>query len=287
MDDASPGTAKKGSSDLGPRALTAVIGVPLILALAFFAPNWGLWLFLAVAAAIGAQEWVSMCAPRSPTLVVVTSTWTAAMLSAFYWGPPVSVLGTAVAGLILSTVVAVWGAEVSNAQNRITGSISGAFYCALLFGSLLGLVATPESPNVTAPDQAGWLLFPMFVFWAGDTGAYFAGRAFGKHKLAPKLSPKKTWEGAVGGTVASFGGGMLAQALMLQHLEVWHVVVLAVPGAILGQMGDLCESALKRATGVKDSGRILYGHGGVLDRVDALMFAGPWFLLCRTLIVGG
>lgn len=279
-----PADAPKKKGDLGPRLLTAAIGVPLILAMAFYAPNWVIWLFFAATTAIGAQEWLSMCAPRSPGLTVVTSVWAAAMVSAFYWAPPVSLLGTAAGGLVLTTIVAVWGDDVERAQARITGAISGAFYCALLFGSLLSLAATPGDPSQVGAQQAGWLLFPMFVIWAGDTGAYFAGRAFGKHKLAPKLSPKKTWEGAVGGAVASLGGGLLAATLMLDGLALWQVAVLAVPGAVLGQMGDLCESALKRATGVKDSGRILYGHGGILDRVDALMFAGPWFVLAKALV---
>ncbi len=138
--------------------------------------------------------------------------------------------------------------------------------------------------HAVAPHQAGWLLLPMFVIWAGDTGAYFAGRAFGRHKLAPRLSPKKTWEGAVGGACASVLGGWAAASLFFDGIPFWQVVVIALPAAVLGQVGDLSESLIKRSTGVKDSGRIIYGHGGVLDRVDGLIFAAPYFAIARHLL---
>ena len=124
-------------------------------------------------------------------------------------------------------------------------------------------------------DGAYWVILLLSVVWMGDTGAYFAGRAFGKHKLHPKVSPKKTWEGALGGLVASLGAGALAAGWYLPAFPWLGLVVAVLPAAILGQAGDLCESVLKRTCGVKDSGRILPGHGGILDRVDALVFAAP------------
>ena len=158
------------------------------------------------------------------------------------------------------------------------------FYVAGFFAAYLLLVAdAPRSE--TGPDQAGWFLFPMFVIWAGDTGAYFTGRAFGRHKLAPVVSPKKTWEGAAGGLVASVLGGLLCRAIFFTEMPISDVVIFAAPAAVLGQLGDLCESMIKRSTGVKDSGTILYGHGGILDRVDGLLFAVPWFFVARTFIV--
>jgi phosphatidate cytidylyltransferase len=120
-----------------------------------------------------------------------------------------------------------------------------------------------------------WLLFALLVNWAGDTGAYFAGRAFGKHKLAPEVSPKKTWEGAAASVVASVvvaGGYVLT---LIPEIPAVHVVVLAILANIAGQLGDLVESAMKRGAGVKDSGAILPGHGGFLDRVDSTLFALP------------
>ena len=116
---------------------------------------------------------------------------------------------------------------------------------------------------------------------ANDTCAYFAGRAFGKHKLAPLLSPKKTWEGFAGGFVGTLGFLFAGKALFPETfagLTSTDLVLLGVPSAFLGPVGDLAESLLKRNYDVKDSGNILPGHGGMLDRIDAAFFVCPWVL---------
>jgi phosphatidate cytidylyltransferase len=121
------------------------------------------------------------------------------------------------------------------------------------------------------------LLFALVITWIGDTVAYFVGRAIGKHPLAPHLSPKKTWEGSV----ASFVGSLLVGALFTRWLSapVPHLLAMAAAGNLAGQVGDLLESAYKRSAGVKDSGGLLPGHGGILDRIDALILAIPvvWY----------
>jgi phosphatidate cytidylyltransferase len=123
------------------------------------------------------------------------------------------------------------------------------------------------------------LFFSLVITWIGDSAAYFVGRTIGKHPCAPHLSPKKTWEGAA----ASFLGSILiAIALAASHLvniAVIHLIGMAAAGNVAGQMGDLLESAYKRSAGVKDSGTLLPGHGGVLDRIDALILAIPvvWY----------
>jgi phosphatidate cytidylyltransferase len=127
------------------------------------------------------------------------------------------------------------------------------------------------------------LLFTLVITWVGDTAAYFVGRAIGKHPLAPKLSPKKTWEG----TIASMAGALLLGWWLSARINVPTPLVLglAAAGNLAGQMGDLLESAFKRSAGVKDSGSILPGHGGMLDRIDALILAIPvvwyyWIWFC-------
>jgi phosphatidate cytidylyltransferase len=121
------------------------------------------------------------------------------------------------------------------------------------------------------------LLFALVITWIGDTVAYFVGRAIGKHPLAPHLSPKKTWEGSV----ASFAGSLLVGVLFTRWLSapVAHLLAMAAAGNLAGQVGDLLESAYKRSAGVKDSGGLLPGHGGILDRIDALILAIPvvWY----------
>jgi phosphatidate cytidylyltransferase len=147
--------------------------------------------------------------------------------------------------------------------------------------SALLLVAFPLSFAVwlhdRAPDGPRLLLFALVITWAGDTAAYFVGRAMGKHPLAPHISPKKTWEGSVGSMIGSL---LVAWAFSYWiRIPIGHLLAMAAIGNVAGQMGDLLESAYKRSAGVKDSGGLLPGHGGVLDRIDALILCIPviWY----------
>src|SRR5262245_46451397 len=123
------------------------------------------------------------------------------------------------------------------------------------------------------------LLFVLVITWIGDTAAYFVGRALGKHPFAPHLSPKKTWEGAVAGFLGSILVVLAITATHLVNISTLHLIGIATVGNAAGQLGDLLESAYKRSAGVKDSGALLPGHGGVLDRIDALILAIPvvWY----------
>lgn len=142
----------------------------------------------------------------------------------------------------------------------------GAFYTFLPWR--LAIVLRSQSVHL--------LFFSLALNWAGDTAAYYVGRSIGRHKLAPVLSPKKSWEGAL----ASVAGSLILGILYLGHftpdIPLWEVIVMAIVGNVAGQFGDLAESAMKRGAGVKDSGNILPGHGGILDRVDSSLFAIPF-----------
>jgi phosphatidate cytidylyltransferase len=120
-----------------------------------------------------------------------------------------------------------------------------------------------------------WLMFALLLNWAGDIGAYYVGRKFGKHKLAPRVSPKKSWEGAAASVVTAvlLAGGYLLR--FIDGITIPQAIGITVAANIAGQLGDLAESAMKRGAGVKDSGTILPGHGGFLDRVDSTLFAMP------------
>jgi len=149
-------------------------------------------------------------------------------------------------------------------------SAAGLLFVALPFSFIVRLHGIgPEGPKL--------LLFVLVLVWAGDTLAYFVGRAVGRLPMAPKLSPKKTWEGAVANLFGSLLVGVLFARWMT--VELRHLLVMAGLGNIAGQGGDLLESAYKRSAGVKDSGFLLPGHGGVLDRIDALILAAPvvWY----------
>jgi phosphatidate cytidylyltransferase len=126
------------------------------------------------------------------------------------------------------------------------------------------------------PENGGhWVMVVLYLTFLNDTFAYFTGRAMGKRKLYPEVSPGKTWEGFFGGMTGAMVGLFVFRWLGFKQLSVLDVVVLGIAGGIMGPMGDLSESMLKRAYGVKDSGKIVPGHGGILDRVDALIFNAP------------
>jgi len=152
------------------------------------------------------------------------------------------------------------------AVSRSIWMVTGLAYCALPLG-LIGLLRMGR-------DGAWWVLLACTVTWMNDTGAYFAGRAFGRHKLVPKVSPNKTWEGFVGGTIASVASALAVKAVGFHALTLADCLVIGLLAAFFGPLGDLSESLLKRSLGVKDSSRLIPGHGGVLDRIDALLFNG-------------
>ncbi len=192
---------------------------------------------------------------------------------------PTAALGPVLIGVTLLSFLMVMGSgvSVSVAADRVGRVLLGALWV----GGLLAFVAM-----VRRLDQGmGWIFVLLASTWLGDTGAYFAGRSFGKHRLAPVLSPKKTWEGAIGGFVAAMCGAVLFG--WLTGLEIpWYL--LALLGGIVdvfGVLGDLAESLLKRSFGVKDSGGILPGHGGILDRVVSLLFAAPVLYLVAVMVL--
>ncbi|MBD2713600.1 phosphatidate cytidylyltransferase [Microvirga sp. STR05] len=156
--------------------------------------------------------------------------------------------------------------------------------------ALLGLlyVSLPMSLlNVVAFNEQGYdyrrILALLLLVWSSDIGAYAAGKSFGKHKLAPKISPGKTWEGAIGGFLLTLAMGW-ALGYLLPELSLTYRLVVAGVVAVFGPLGDLAESMLKRSVGVKDSGRIMPGHGGLLDRFDAFLFILPVLALLQLLL---
>src|SRR5437763_2875606 len=168
--------------------------------------------------------------------------------------------------------------ELPRAPQRVGLAVLGAVYPGLLLGTVVRLRQLP--------DGFDWLVLTLAVTWLNDTGAYFAGRAYGERKPYPRISPSKTWEGAAGGLLASIAGALLVKALgWLPQLPWWGSVVVGAGAGVLGPGGDLSESMLKRAFGAKASSRLLPGHGGLLDRVDALLFTAPFVLLCARVLL--
>lgn len=167
--------------------------------------------------------------------------------------------------------------QIKKSLVTVAVTVSGVVYVAVLAGCLVGVrmmpdtLTTPLTPHLSS--KLLLMFFAMVVF--ADTGAYYTGRLIGKHKLAPRVSPGKTIEGAVGGLIAAIGAGPLSRLLFFQEIPIVHALLLGALIGVIGPIGDLAESMLKRGAGVKDSGTLLPGHGGVLDRVDSILFCAP------------
>ena len=255
-------------SNLAVRVLAAVIGVPAVLVVMWV----GGPLFHALVMLItygAAWEYFSITGfkqDRKSFIFAMLLTLSFSLVTTLI---PLRYLGPAV---VASTMgIFLWYlfsfGEMATVVSRAGIMLLGVVYAGFLPTLLLHLRNLPEG--------RGWFLMLLAIVWLADTGAYFTGRAFGRHKMYPAVSPGKSWEGAVGGLAASVGGAFLAKAFFLQFLTPVEILILAIPAGALGQMGDLCESLIKRAYGVKDSGHSIPGHGGVLDRFDAIFFAAP------------
>ena len=145
---------------------------------------------------------------------------------------------------------------------------------------ILGIIYIPTLLSFLILIRSGtdgmlWIFFLLFVVFAGDIGAFYAGSYFGNYKLCPSVSPKKTIEGSIGGLFSNLVVGVLFKYFFLSYLQLGAIILLLLLIGIAGQVGDLFESALKRSAAIKDSGSLLPGHGGILDRIDALLFAAP------------
>jgi len=252
-------------SDLKTRTASAVVLGPLVLLLVW-AGDWWFAGLLALGAALAVREWLRMLGPGVPKTArrLVSGATVLVPFLQMTHGAPWAVAFAALLGLGI--------ASVSGRSARLLAFI-GVPYVGLSFSGLAYLRS----------DAAGGLtifLFLLAVVWACDIGAYAGGRAIGGPKLAPRISPSKTWAGLISGAFASALVG-LAFGIRAGDPLIW--VPAAAVLAVASQGGDLAESALKRHCGVKDSGRLIPGHGGILDRIDGLMVAAPMLALFQAI----
>jgi phosphatidate cytidylyltransferase len=266
------------------RILTAVVLVPIVILLIFFSPTQPLpmmgaifvvsvlaiWEYLGLADAMGAKT------PRLVVLIALGLLLATVFRRSDLLEPILGILSFAL------FLVCAFRSPVNRVLPDTAYSIFGLIYIGLPMGMLYLLSTRDNGPSL--------LLFLFLAVWCGDVAALYIGRAFGRRKLAPKLSPNKTWEGSV----ASVAGSILVTLLLVwvsgllvaRNIEslsypgpILHWITLAILVNIGAQLGDLVESAIKRGAGVKDSGHLLPGHGGMLDRIDALLLAAPllWY----------
>jgi phosphatidate cytidylyltransferase len=264
------------------RIITAAIALPILVA-SILIPQLQL-LFVAIAAAallLGLYEFYVLARTKDTKPDVAAGfLGGAALFTIFYFATPepnqprldLQTIALVLIILTVSTLIAAMlrGAPFDKIIAASGATILGVLYVVLLGGHLVALRTGFEQTLSTH-----LLSFFFLVLMGADTGAYYVGKTFGKHKLAPKISPGKTWEGVVGGLVAALALATAAHFWFFKELPLKWTLPLAAAMTILGILGDLTESALKRGAGAKDAARILPGHGGVLDRLDSLLFNAP------------
>jgi phosphatidate cytidylyltransferase len=270
--------------NLASRFLVAVVAAPILLALIYWGRPEPFWALIFIASLLAMGEFFAMTLTDRTDRRAVLAIGAVAT-AALYWlhpgslGGPDRIVAFAPVGPALSLVIAVLGTflyflfrfgDMNTAGSRMAYGITGIVYA----GFMTVFVAMAKRNLPQGPDI---VVLIFLIAWVGDTGAYFAGRFLGNKKLYPDVSPKKTWAGAIGGLLGSVLAASLMKLFRLDAVLGWvDVILIAVPAAILGQLGDLAESLLKRSVGVKDSGSILPGHGGILDRIDAVLFIAPY-----------
>lgn len=273
--------ASEANKNLATRVLTAFVAGPAILGLLFFAPPIAFYGLVLVATFVGATELFRMSHPEDGVARGIGTAICLAVSLALWFGgaQPLVLVGIVVGVPMLAMIVTLarLGAiETAALRIGMTG------FAPIYLGSLTLLALLRRDHG----DQGGgWVLLGLMLAWLGDTGGYFAGRFLGKHKLYPAVSPKKTVEGAIGGLLGSMSGVVFAHFGFLKSFPLVEGLGLAVVAGSLGIIGDLGESLLKRSTGVKDSGGIVPGHGGILDRIDALLFCSTALYLFDKLYV--
>lgn len=259
-------------SNLAIRLLTAAVVVPPLLTLIFKGPAWGFFALVLVATAISASELFRMTHPNDGVARGIgVATAVGAGAATYIYSSDARALLTMVAAVtLIGLLTPLWRlGDMQSAALRTAAGVAGPLYV----GTLLAFLAMLRRDG---GDDGGKLVFMSLTFsWLADTGGYFFGRFLGKTKLYEAVSPKKTRAGFVGALVGASAGAALASLWYLPALPLAHALPLGLFAGATGQMGDLVESLLKRSTGIKDSGGIVPGHGGMLDRIDALIVVSP------------
>ncbi len=264
------------------RWITGLIALPLVVVLIIGGPV-SFWLLLAAVSLLALWEYYQAVFPPAADgqrswLVWIGMAVAPAILATVHRGGP------ATAAMWLSIDLVACGMVSVLRQGKAPGGVDA------VFRQVFGLLYVPVALSLLIPVRAAadgwqWILFFLFVVFAGDIGAYYVGSYLGRRKLCPAISPGKTVEGAAGGIAANLVVGSLLKIVLLPSCGWLSCLLMIVSIGAVGQMGDLFESQIKRTAGVKDSGSLLPGHGGFLDRIDAILFAAPLAFAFRFFIL--
>ena len=285
------------------RVATAVVLIPLVLLLVLKAPLYVLAIVAGAVALLAIAEFLKLVThygvqPLGPATYVFVALFFVFVIVASTNRTPLVETTAMLYGLALAAALAPF--VFLTVAIRMKGAdLAGGYPAAAASVFAFGYIAIPMALLVEIRQQpagAIWTIYTLLAVWAGDIFAYFVGKSLGRHRMSPEISPKKTWEGAVASILASVIIGTLwfqhapgiSSALLraglierrdgmfgLEQLQLWPIILLSAVVNIAAQLGDLVESLMKRGAGVKDSGTILPGHGGMLDRIDAMLFAVP------------
>jgi len=251
------------------RVLTAMVLVAVLLGVMLGLPPIATIWLVTVLVLIGAWEWAAFIgngsAPARAGFTVAVAALLIGSLYLYSISPDFVRVAMTIA-MVWWVAALLWICLAPANVNPLTAAVAGVLALVPCWLALVYITFTTNSTH--------WVLFTLALVWAADTGAFFAGRWLGRVPLAPRVSPKKTWEGVFGGMVMSGLVAWLA-ATFVFSVDVWQFVLICVAVAAVSIVGDLTESMLKRAVGLKDSGSVFPGHGGMLDRIDSVTAAAP------------
>jgi phosphatidate cytidylyltransferase len=261
------------------RELTALVAAPLLIWVIGWAPDSAYVVFVSLVSALALYEFLVLGEKKGyPVRKFISIVLLFVLLSAFLLEAISVELGVVAALLIIPAFYVFSGTDLENSLPASAICVLGTLYIGMLGGSLLRLRLDfgAQGPKL--------VFFLLMVVWAGDAGAYYVGRKFGRTKLSPRISPKKTIEGGIGGVFASLLMAAAIHFTFFAEFPIAHALIAAVFLSIAGVVGDLAESMWKRSADVKDSGTLIPGHGGFLDRLDSIFFTAPilysyWFLI--------
>ena len=259
-----------------PRVLTALVGIPILVAAIWWGSPW-LTALVALIVVLGIRELYSMLPPGTgPLPVVLGALWCVALVLGGQASTGLSSFLKISAGIWLAGafVALVWLIALHPGRRHVVAGIyllAGPLYIGFLLAHSLAL----REAGATEALGRNWLLLALALAFANDTGAFLIGRSLGMHRMAPSISPNKTWEGSIGGLVFAIAASLVLGQFLELDISRWQQAVIGTAVGVLGQMGDLAESKLKRIAKVKDAGSIIPGHGGVLDRLDSVVVSVP------------
>jgi phosphatidate cytidylyltransferase len=252
-------------SQLGHRLLSAAFFVPVLFVVTWFGPLWLFTLTVAIAALLGAAEFYRLGRKAGwQPFIIFGSCFTLLFILNGLSPERETTAILVVAAVVFSLAWLFYHPRWERSLGNWLWTISGIFYLGWMLSHFIPLRGLEYGPR--------WVIFALFATFAVDSSAYLVGRAWGRHRLVPRLSPGKSWEGAIGGVIAGIAAAIILNLILGLPIGYGTASLLGFLIAIFAQIGDLVESALKRSARVKESGKLIPGHGGILDRLDSIVF---------------